>query len=271
MFHRVLPKAEINFPNAYWDRGTLITSEFFSSLLIRILDSGKKLFTLKELFERHKNGLDSKSDLALTFDDGYEDNFRIVFPILKEYKVAASFYPVVSAVEMQQNLLLDDYYTAVDGLNLARKKRTDAIIGRQKDKFLDSSDAVKRKIIDELASRRTKRGKMECLYANPADLIIMYGSGMEIGGHTMSHPRLRSLSASDRERELSENMAWLKKHFDSDGFSFCYPDGNYDRDVIKSVQSAGFICAATTRTKGNIPWEIPREFVTMNYNSAQLG
>ena len=53
-----------------------------------------QIITMEDLIEaiENKNTLPKKSAL-LTFDDGYYDHFKYVFPLLEKHKVQSSFYP----------------------------------------------------------------------------------------------------------------------------------------------------------------------------------
>ncbi|MGN6647786.1 MAG: polysaccharide deacetylase family protein [Cytophaga sp.] len=54
---------------------------------------GYKTYTLKEVEAlRQANQKLPKKSLILTFDDGYYDNYSIVFPLLKKYKLKAIFF-----------------------------------------------------------------------------------------------------------------------------------------------------------------------------------
>ena len=57
-------------------------------------NNGWTSFKLTELIENKKN-LPVKS-IAITIDDGYEDNFINAFPILKKYNFKATIFPVVN-------------------------------------------------------------------------------------------------------------------------------------------------------------------------------
>jgi len=65
----------------------------FEKQIKYLVDTGWTFFTMSELINS-KNSLPNKS-VAITFDDGYEDNFTNAFPILEKYNVKATIYLVV--------------------------------------------------------------------------------------------------------------------------------------------------------------------------------
>jgi len=70
-----------------------VSPEMFEKQLRYLSDNGWHFFTMSELVDL-KNQLPEKS-IALTFDDGYQDNFTNALPILKKYKAKATIYLVV--------------------------------------------------------------------------------------------------------------------------------------------------------------------------------
>ncbi len=70
-----------------------VSPEMFEKQLRYLTDNGWQFFTMSELVS-NKDQLPEKS-IALTFDDGYEDNFTSALPILKKYNVKATIYLVV--------------------------------------------------------------------------------------------------------------------------------------------------------------------------------
>lgn len=65
----------------------------FEKQIKYLIDNNWTFFSMSELIEK-KDTLPKKS-IAITFDDGYEDNFTNAFPILKKYNVKATIYIVV--------------------------------------------------------------------------------------------------------------------------------------------------------------------------------
>ena len=107
MFHRVLPEKQITQPNAYSTFGTLISQEYFEKVLSYITDKGFQFVTVSELTKR------SNTDklIALTFDDGYSDNFDFALPSLQRFKATATFFPVVNPCK--DNSVLPDRKSVV--------------------------------------------------------------------------------------------------------------------------------------------------------------
>ena len=69
--------------------------------------------------------------------------------------------------------------------------------------------------------------------------------GFEIGGHTLTHPRLPSLSVDNARREIVEGKDALEEVVGRPVTSFCYPYGAYADEHRDIVRSAGFILART--------------------------
>jgi peptidoglycan/xylan/chitin deacetylase (PgdA/CDA1 family) len=65
----------------------------FEKQIKYLVDNNWTFLTMSELIEK-KDNLPYKS-VAITFDDGYEDNFTNAFPIFKKYNVKATIYIVV--------------------------------------------------------------------------------------------------------------------------------------------------------------------------------
>jgi peptidoglycan-N-acetylglucosamine deacetylase len=78
--------------------------------------------------------------------------------------------------------------------------------------------------------------------------------GFEIGGHTLTHPRLPSLSVDDARREIIDGKHAVEEIVGRPVTSFCYPYGEYIADHRDIVRSAGFLVARTVeRFRGGVP------------------
>lgn len=70
---------------------------------------------------------------------------------------------------------------------------------------------------------------------------------MEIGAHSMTHPKLAHIPLADAEREIRDSKQWIETVTGQSCDMFCYPKGNHDDAVKKAVKDAGFAGARTVQ------------------------
>jgi peptidoglycan/xylan/chitin deacetylase (PgdA/CDA1 family) len=75
--------------------GTNVTPAAFEDQLIH-LAANYSLLSLNDLVQ--VNGKPGKKSVAVTFDDGYADNYIVAYPIIKKYAVPVTFFLTISRI-----------------------------------------------------------------------------------------------------------------------------------------------------------------------------
>ena len=81
-----------------------------------------------------------------------------------------------------------------------------------------------------------------------SELKEMCGYGIEIGAHTMTHPRLTQISSVEAFNEISLSKKNLEYLLGVSVNFFAYPYGDYSEETEKLVEKAGFYGACITKT-----------------------
>jgi peptidoglycan/xylan/chitin deacetylase (PgdA/CDA1 family) len=102
MYHRVDPQLSAHDPITV---SLTVMEGTFEAQLQRLQAAGYRSMTLAAVRE----ALDQRAPLperrvVLTFDDGYEDNYTVVFPRLRRYGFAATFFVVTASVGTRDHL-----------------------------------------------------------------------------------------------------------------------------------------------------------------------
>ena len=89
----------------------------------------------------------------------------------------------------------------------------------------------------------------------------VHAAGIEIGGHTLTHPSMKGLGFDRSVEEVRESKRRLEDILSAPVTSFCYPNGDLDREAYEAVRQEGYQLARTTvnmRTQlGGDPWRMP--------------
>lgn len=95
---------------------------------------------------------------------------------------------------------------------------------------------------------------------NPAELRDLAAAGMELGGHTVSHPDLSQLSYDDCLHEIATGRQQLLDATGVLATTFAYPFGLYADPARAAARDAGFDAAVTCNGLGSEddPFAMPR-------------
>lgn len=248
MFHRILPEKQITHPNAYSTFGTLISQEYFEQILSFLTIRGFQFVSISQLLESSE----SENQIALTFDDGYADNFQFAVPSLVKYGANATFYPVVQPCRDNSVLPLDIYYQCVDKLvNLSEKQRTEYISGAIKKHFYWAEPEEQLAIIKR--HFQTTPTEFNVSYMDSQQLKKIAEKGFEIGSHGLTHSIFTADYMNEDKilLEYEKSKIWLESVTGIPVRSFCFPAGRYTGKMIVLAKQKEFTSVCLVKRSGN--------------------
>jgi peptidoglycan/xylan/chitin deacetylase (PgdA/CDA1 family) len=95
-----------------------------------------------------------------------------------------------------------------------------------------------------------------------ARLAGLVKKGWEIDSHSLTHPDLTQVSASELTAQVVQSRQFLRHALHVPVNSFCYPSNEYDAAVVAAVKAAGYTNAVTENpgfaTPSTDPFLLPR-------------
>jgi peptidoglycan/xylan/chitin deacetylase (PgdA/CDA1 family) len=200
--------------------------------------------------------------VLVTFDDGYRSVLTLAAPILERYGIPAVVFVCSDPVERGRLL----WYDAVG------RSRGEGEAERLKGlPFADWQRAVA--AYDLPASADEDYAPLSV-----ADLRRLSGAaGIEIGGHSRTHPILSKASADEQQRQIGDDKRALEAWTGRPLRLFSYPNGrprvDYTAATCEIVERVGYRAAFTTEgayaTGANSRFELPR-FLLLDSISAPV-
>jgi peptidoglycan/xylan/chitin deacetylase (PgdA/CDA1 family) len=249
MFHRVLPGELITNNNGYTATDTLISTKYFEKVLRYLIKRKYSFVTVSEL----QNIKDSKKYVALTFDDGYSDNFEYAYPLLKKYNITATFFPSVKPCKESIVLPLDIYYHIIEDLDFADDKRREYYTGNIKKEFYWEDPEKQNELLKKMFSQFPERANVS--YMTAEQLRLLSDEGFEIGSHGMTHSLITADYMNEQKvvEELKYSKQWLEEVTEKPVVSFCFPAGRFNLRMIELAGKSGYrsTCIISGDIKGN--------------------
>ena len=271
-YHRVLDKAEADLFLGFVVNASpeLFEKEiFFLMRHFTIIPLEKAIETIKD------KDLLPKNSLAVTFDDGYRDNYTYAFPILKKYGIPATIFLTTDFIDNKNEWIWTDkiaYLFAntqsrrIDIPNLgiynltSRRKRWKAIIDVTeylKNVNNSTKNDITGLICKKLESGISKDGDKR-LYLSRNEILEMSRSNISFGSHGCSHSILTKIDLKEAKREIVDSKIKIENIINKPVRLFAYPNGSiydFNGELISLLKEFGYKAAFTTLLGKNVTVE----------------
>jgi len=225
--------------------------------------------SMDDVVEHHKTGEPYPPfSFAVTFDDGFENNYSIAAPILKDLSVPATFYITTDFIENNHMSWTDRIEYCLEATSEGQLSffwnNSNNIFKNREDKIYlleHLRSHVKQdpsiNISDLVSDIFLQCGLDEIEQSNdPLDLKMSWNQICElnndenflIGGHSHSHPILSFLKDLELESEIKTSIDLLYKETNIKSQHYAYPEGLdycYSDNVIKVLKNHGVVCCPT--------------------------
>lgn len=227
-----------------------------------------RIVSMDELVDavRQRRRIEGRA-VAITFDDGYEDNYRFALPILRRRGATATFYITTGAVDDDEVLWTVRLRHAVRrcqrgslSLSFLGAHRVDVSSDAAREAAIRSLTAIVKRssgseadaVVDEILDRcgvEFEPGDRRIMMSWD-EITEMHRAGMTIGAHSVGHYNLPSLETRHLTEEVRESKARLESELRARVDHFAYPNGRTDRHfdgrVAGVVEAEGFRSAVTS-------------------------
>ena len=210
--------------------------------------------------------------IVITFDDGYDDNHRIAFPILRELGVPATFFVSTGHIDTGRAYAYDWLVHMVRNTGATRLQLAELALDRALPATPERRLALAAELLDRLKTlpaptqaaiieRLEQDWSMPRAHAHDAcqpmgwdQLRAMHAAGMEIGSHGIWHQMLAKLPRDAMLHEVRASKQAIERELGSPCEVISYPVGGhdaYDDDVVHAVEDAGYRLGCSYRSGTN--------------------
>jgi peptidoglycan/xylan/chitin deacetylase (PgdA/CDA1 family) len=236
---------------------------------MQFLSTYYRVMPLAELVERSQQGDVPPRSVAVTFDDGYRDNYDFAFPILKKWRIPATIFVATGVIETGETLWHDRIFDAFRFATAEqarheppaqRQRRLESALERARSLYGEERRQWLREVDEQLKPFSLENQASRML--NWSQIREMQSFGVDFGSHTVTHPILSRIPRHEMLTEIRESKQHLEEQLRVPITSFAYPNGranDYNEDVKSALRESGYCFAVTTRLGINAPLGNPFE------------
>lgn len=244
LYHGVYSdKSELSYKNS---SGKHISESEFSKQ-IKYVKENFNIISLNQISDAIEGKIKLENDsVAITFDDGFLNNYEVARPVLEKYKVPTTFYISTGFIGSSDLMWTDKLesmivknYDSIINLDLGEigsfslksiNQNIKEFLGiKLKLKMLE--DSHKNKILKDIEGQLKTKSEGHDLYKfmnwdqvremNKSDLF-------DFGAHTVNHISLAKAPTSIMQQQITESISDINKELGVNCNLFSYPEGQED-------------------------------------------
>lgn len=226
-------------------------------LLMVYLKKNFDIVSVQDIFIENST---NKKRIAITFDDGYLNNYSIAWPILKKYKLPATFYITTECFEIEDYCLWPEIF---DVLKIGKINQK-FVFNHEDFHFINNQlvncntniliyDYVKQmgderqSAFDDFILKYDIKGILKTInpelvrFCSKVQIKEMSNSELiEIGSHTHRHYNLSNINTELAVLELKKSKEILEDIIGKPVVSIGYPDGDYSDKIKALAEEIGY-------------------------------
>lgn len=224
-----------------------VSTQNFREQLAIIREYTQPIF-LRDLPTLFTKGQSTKARIAITFDDGYQDNLTDAAPLLQEWQTPATVFITTGNAGAPfwwdelahgiKNKAGRQIVSELRGTAPSHPAEPQLLLAYQQ--LLISDPEKQNQIISSLRSLRNSATQIPYALTTQELKTLAKFPIIDIGGHTVSHPCLADLDRKSQAQEINDCKSALEQLLGNSITGFSYPNGSFSETTTQLVRSAGF-------------------------------
>ncbi len=210
-----------------------------------------------------------KNSVAVTFDDGFANNYSVAAPILKALEIPATFYITTGIIGTDKMFWVDQLESCI---NLTHKTEIAVFLGDDQCVFNLSDNEYKIEALKKIKKyckniHPSKKDKVVEMVSYETGVIPSVNQGpnyramtweevqemnsdplFTFGGHNVTHDTLSYLSRDEMRQQIRCSIEELEENLGEVVENYSYPEGqsnHFNNEVILFLQENGIKCCPT--------------------------
>jgi len=239
---------------------------------LKTIHRSRRVIPLSEMVEGLRGGGDLRNTVAITFDDGYENNVLCAAPALADLNMSAAFFLCTGLIGTKRCMWTDHVEIMLDRTRassvcppLTTQNLPLRSLQQKRDALRKIKDALKElplaqalasieEIADQLNVREIEaEGDYKFMSWNQARSLA--SAGFEVGAHTVNHPILSRIPLDEAKSEILASRDKINTELGHCSTTFCYPNGrpaDYTGDITEFCEQHFRAAICTSRGTANV-------------------
>lgn len=237
---------------------------------MRYLKKYFRVVSLTRAAELLEHDVIAEPTVVITFDDGYQNNYDLAYPVLREENLPATIFLSTLFIDTDTTIwtgVLQNAFSLTPKTHLEwRGQHFDLRTLEEKKISLEAvksllKDSSHHSLMDEvekIVAGLSEGGPVSLDAESPYRMLnsrsiekLAKSDLIELGGHTHSHYSLSHLPSSTQEVEIRKSLELVESFAGQPCRLFAYPNGkmcDYDEESLSILQEHGVTVALTTES-----------------------